>query len=172
MICFFNHIRCSCTCFISTALWLCSPALHFCDTCIIPYQWPSTQNHGHNKGMFFNKHGWFSGIIAACHAADPGSIPGPCTLSFSKWFIFSCYAKMRYFSAWQKQCLRPDSNWRPCACEAHVITNYTTKTLHLGCALWNHIFICTMQFQMSLNLCCFMHHQHHGPIAQSVRAWC
>ncbi len=23
-----------------------------------------------------HKHGWFSGIIAACHAADPGSIPG------------------------------------------------------------------------------------------------
>ena len=23
---------------------------------------------------------WFSGIIAACHAADPGSIPGGCML--------------------------------------------------------------------------------------------
>ena len=24
---------------------------------------------------------WFSGIIAACHAVDPGSIPGICTFS-------------------------------------------------------------------------------------------
>ena len=23
------------------------------------------------------KRGWFSGIITACHAVDPGSIPGP-----------------------------------------------------------------------------------------------
>ena len=26
-----------------------------------------------------SKHWWFSGRIAACHAVDPGSIPGQCT---------------------------------------------------------------------------------------------
>jgi hypothetical protein len=29
---------------------------------------------------------WFSGIIAACHAVDPGSIPGDC----KKLFYFIC----------------------------------------------------------------------------------
>ena len=28
--------------------------------------------------QLFHKHVWFSGIIAACHAVDPGSIPGTC----------------------------------------------------------------------------------------------
>lgn len=26
----------------------------------------------------------------------------------------------------------PGSNWRPCACEAHVITNYTMSPQHLA----------------------------------------
>lgn len=32
------------------------------------------------------KHGWFSGIITACHAVDPGSIPGPCN------FVHKCFS--------------------------------------------------------------------------------
>ncbi len=38
--------------------------------------WPKDVDGFYQK--LKHKHGWFSGIIAACHAADPGSIPGPC----------------------------------------------------------------------------------------------
>jgi hypothetical protein len=39
-----------------------------------------------------NKHSWFSGIITACHAVDPGSIPGLCILLL---LAFHCFCSDR-----------------------------------------------------------------------------
>ena len=33
------------------------------------------------------KHRWSSGRILACHAGDPGSIPGRCKLFFLRFFL-------------------------------------------------------------------------------------
>ena len=35
-----------------------------------------------------DKHKWSSGRIVACHAIDPGSIPGLCSLNFFLLIIF------------------------------------------------------------------------------------
>ncbi len=49
------------------------------------------------------------------------------------------------------KCRRPGSNWRPFACEANVITNYTTTTLSVdGCNCLRGIVYITQSNNMRM----------------------
>ena len=52
------------------------------------------------KAFVSNKHRWFSGRMAACHAVGPGSIPGRCIqLFFVCLFGWFCFLLTSIFSA-------------------------------------------------------------------------
>jgi len=51
----------------------------------------------------------------------------PC-LSLFTHLVMVGYAGRAKTNKREKKCRRPGSNWRPFACEANVITNYTTST--------------------------------------------
>jgi hypothetical protein len=46
--------------------------------------------HPSKKKKKSTRHSWSRGMMSACHAGDPGSIPGECTL-FNE-FVFSFFA--------------------------------------------------------------------------------
>jgi hypothetical protein len=48
------------------------------------------------------KRGWFSGIITACHAVDPGSIPGPRNIFYQPFRAMTPFCFCPPFSLWAK----------------------------------------------------------------------
>ena len=64
------------------------------------------------------KHRWSSGRILACHAGDPGSIPGRCTFLFCYFLFFYCYIIIAVCS----YCCRGDLSFHRSAERSHSFT--------------------------------------------------
>ena len=58
-----------------------------------PNSLPLSCLHFTNKHWMFPRHRWSSGRILACHAGDPGSIPGRCKV----FWIFLCFCFFAVF---------------------------------------------------------------------------